>query len=241
MQRFLVAANLLAGESVTLEGAAARQISLVLRMAPGEHITLIDGQDSEAECVLVVVAQRQVTVRVLNRTRSIAEPALRIHLFPALLRATRFELALQKATELGVAAITPVLAQRSVARPAGDVVPERWKSIVREAVEQSGRGRLPALQAPIAFESACAEARQADLALCCSAHGGVELRTLFAQGIPRTLAVIIGPEGGLTPTELIEAAQAGLQAVTLGPRILRAETATMAICAAALCLAGDWR
>jgi 16S rRNA (uracil1498-N3)-methyltransferase len=166
---------------------------------------------------------------------------LRVHLFLALLRAPRFELVLQKATELGVSAITPVLAQRSVARPPGDAAPERWKSIVREAVEQSGRGRLPELRAPIAFQTACLEAGQADLAVCCSEHGGVEFRKLYAQGVPRTLAAIIGPEGGLTPGEVTGAAEAGLHAVTLGPRILRAETAAIAVCAAAYCLSGDWR
>jgi 16S rRNA (uracil1498-N3)-methyltransferase len=241
VHRFLVPGDLLLGDSATLEGATARQISVVLRLRPGERVTLIDGQGSEAECVLTAVSQRQATIQVLDRTRSTAEPALRIHLYPALLRGPRFELVLQKATELGVSAITPVLAERSVARPAGDAAPERWKSIVREAVEQSGRGRLPALQAPIAFQTACTQARQADLALCCSEHGGVELRTLYAQGVPRTLAVLIGPEGGLTPGEVEGACQAGLQAVTLGPRILRAETAAMAVCAAALCLSGDWR
>lgn len=241
MQRFLVPAGLLAADSATLGGATARQISVVLRMRPGEHVMLIDGQGGEAEGALTAVSPRQVTVHVVKRTCNTSEPALRMHLFPAILRAPRFDLVLQKATELGVQAITPVLAQRSVPHPAGDAVPERWKSIVREAVEQSGRGLLPALRAPIEFGAACAEARQADLALCCSEHGGIELRTLFAQRIPATLSAIIGPEGGLAVAELTQAAQAGLQAVTLGPRILRAETAAMALCAAAFCLAGDWR
>ena len=241
MQRFLVPADVFAADRSSLEGSTARQMCVVLRMRPGEHVTLIDGRGGEALCVLDVVTQRQVALHVVARAVNAAEPALRIHLFPALLRAPRFELVLQKATELGVQAITPVLTQRSVARPPDEAVPERWKSIVREAVEQSGRGRLPELRPPIDFPTACAEAAKADLALCCSEHGGAELRVLLTQHVPRTLSAITGPEGGLAAAELAEAAQAGLQAVTLGPRILRAETAALALCAAAFCLSGDWR
>lgn len=241
MHRFLVPADLLAADSAPLDGATAHQISTVLRLRPGEQVMLIDGQGGEAECVLTAVAPRRVTFQVLERRRNTAEPALRLHLFAALLRAPRFELVLQKATEIGVHAITPVLAERCVARSPGDAVPERWRSIVREAVEQSGRGFLPVLRAPVAFQVACREAGQAELALCCSEHGGAELRALCAQRVPATLAAIIGPEGGLTAAEVAEAARSSVRPVTLGPRILRAETAAIALCAAVFCLSGDWR
>jgi len=240
VQRFLVARTALAADTVTVEGPQARQIALVLRMRAGDEVTLCDGEGAEAVCRLASVTHQRVTMQVLSRNANAAEAALRIHLYPALVRAPRLELVLQKATELGVAAITPVLCRRSVARPAAGEVPSRWRSIVREAVEQSGRGRLPELAAVVDFPTACGEATRADLALCCSEHGGEALRDLMAPPVPRTLAVITGPEGGLEVEEVAEARRHGLHAVTLGPRILRAETAAIAVCAAAYCLAGEW-
>lgn len=231
----------MADDDAVLEGPVARQIAVVLRLHVDDEITLCDGQGTEAPGILTSVSLRRVTVRLLRRAMTNVEAALDIHLFPALLRAPRFELVLQKATELGVAAITPMLCHRSVARPSGDDIPERWRSIVREAVEQSGRSRLPALAAAVPYTTACARAARADLAICCSEHGGEDLRSFFVPPVPRTFAVLVGPEGGLEPAEVSEADHQGLRPVTLGTRILRAETAAIAVCSAALCLAGDWR
>jgi 16S rRNA (uracil1498-N3)-methyltransferase len=240
VQRFFVNGAALAGDTVAVEGPQARQIALVLRMRAGDEVTLCGGEGTEVLCRLTSVTPRCVTMQVVRRTANATEAALQIHLYPALVRAPRFELVLQKATELGVAAITPVLCRRSIARPSGDEVPQRWRSIVREAVEQSGRGRLPELAAVVDFPAACSEAARADLALCCSEHGGEALRDLIVLPVANTLAIITGPEGGLELEEVAEARRRGLHAVTLGPRILRAETAAIAVCAAALCLAGDW-
>lgn len=240
MQRFLVPAGVAAADVPVLEGDRARQVAVVLRMQAGEHVLLFDGQGDDVLCVLTTVTPRRVTCERLHRVANRREAALQLHLFPALLRAPRFEHVLQKATELGVSAITPLVSRRSVARPAPEGVPERWRSIVREAAEQSGRGRLPALAPPIAFGAACAQAAHHDRRICCSEHGGADLRSVLSPPAPRSLALLIGPEGGLEPAEVDEAVTHGLQPVTLGARILRAETAAIAACAAAFCLAGDW-
>jgi 16S rRNA (uracil1498-N3)-methyltransferase len=240
VQRFLVDPAALRSEAPVLEGAAARQIAVVLRMQVGESVILGDGAGNEAICTLAAVSPRRVVLEARRRQRNGAEATLAVHLYPALLRGPRFELVLQKVTELGVAAITPVICRRSVARPPDSAVPERWRSIVREAVEQSGRGRLPALAAPLTFPEACAAAARAELAVCCSVDGGTDLRHLLAPAPPR-MAALIGPEGGLDPEEVAEAVRLGLTPVTLGARTLRAETAAIAVCAAAYCLAGDWQ
>jgi 16S rRNA (uracil1498-N3)-methyltransferase len=242
VQRFLVPTGVLEADMPVLEGEVARQIAVVLRMRVGEQVLLFDGMRvDDLLCVLKAVTARRVACAPLHYVAGRREAALQLYLFPALLRAPRFEQVLQKATELGVAAITPLTCRRSVAQPSAEGVPERWRSIVREAAEQSGRSRLPALVAPVAFSAACAQSGQADMGLCCSEYGGGDLRSILAVNVPRSLAVLIGPEGGLEPAEVAEAERCGLQPITLGARILRAETAAIAVCAAAFCLAGDWQ
>lgn len=241
MQRFLVPTGVLEADMPVLEGDIARQIAVVLRMRAGDQVLLFDGiMGDDLLCVLQEVTPRRVACAPLHCVAGRREAALQLHLFPALLRAPRFEQVLQKATELGVAAITPLTCRRSVARPSAEGVPERWRSIVREAAEQSGRSRLPALVAPVAFSTACVQAGQADMGLCCSEHGGANLQSILAADVPRSLAVLVGPEGGLEPAEVTEAERRGLLPITLGARVLRAETAAIAVCAAAFCLAGDW-
>ena len=240
MHRFLVPGADPNGSRLLIGGQAARQIATVLKLRCGEQVVVLDGSGWEARCLLEEVSSQRVLVRPLQRRRNAAEAATSIHLLPALLRGPRLELVLEKATELGVAAITPVLCQRCVARPAGPGVPPRWQSIVREAVEQSGRGRPPGLAAPVSFADACALAVRADLALCCSERGGDDLPAVMADRAPRSVAVLIGPEGGLTDDELAYAADAGLRPISLGPRTLRAETAALAVCAAISCVLGEW-
>ena len=240
MHRFLVTPGVLAAEPLALEGEAARQMAVVLRLRAGEEVVLFDGGGAEVRAALLAVTPRRVTLRPLERRPNRAETRAELRLFVALLRAPRFELVLQKATELGVAAITPVVARRALARPSGEGVPTRWRAIVREAAEQCGRGRLPELAAPLPFAAACAAAAAADLALCCSEHGGGDLRALLAGSMPQSLALLVGPEGGLEPGEVAAAEGAGLRPLALGPRILRAETAAIAAIAAAACLLGEW-
>jgi 16S rRNA (uracil1498-N3)-methyltransferase len=173
-----------------------------------------------------------------------------------MLKGQRFEWILQKGTELGVSTFVPIETRRTVARPSArwDHKRSRWERIVREAAEQSGRGRLPRLADPIPFAEACREAATCDLALIpWEGQGGVPrttgpTRTTDAataasprregQGLagvlrasdvsPQSVALLIGPEGGLEEEEIDLARRTGLRAVTLGPRILRAETAALA-------------
>jgi len=240
MHRFFVPPAMLAAPTALVEGALARQIAVVLRLRPGEEVVLLDGLGNEAWCELGEVAPRRVTVRQTSRRRNQAETSVAVHLFPALIRAPRLELVLQKATELGVASVTPFLSRRCVARLAPDGVPDRWRAIVREASEQSGRGRLPELQPPVSLETACRVASSADLAFCCSECGGDDLRMLTATPGLRSVSVLVGPEGGLEPEEVAAAAEYGIRPISLGQRILRAETAAIAVCAAIYCLLGEW-
>ena len=161
-----------------------------------------------------------------------AEPALRLTLFQCTLKADKFEWILQKGTELGVARFVPVVSARSVVRPAAALLPkyERWRAIVREAAEQSGRTRLPELATPVEFSEALRSSAQ--LRLLPWEEAEVDRAEGLGQAVsaasPSDAALLVGPEGGLTAEEVMAAQAAGWRTVTLGARTLRAETAALA-------------
>jgi 16S rRNA (uracil1498-N3)-methyltransferase len=173
------------------------------------------------------------------------EPRLSLTLYQSLLKGDRFEWVLQKGTELGVQAFVPVLSQRSVfadAERAGKKL-SRWQRILREAAEQSHRGRLPQLCAPTSFARACEESvenHQISLMPWEEAAGESLSGALrSADTPPRSVALLIGPEGGFDPQEAALAQGCGIRVVTLGPRILRAETAAVASVAIAMSALGE--
>ncbi len=214
----------------------ARQIGRVLRLQPGDHILLLDGQGNAYTVALTEIGRAGVQGRVEQCAR-IAEPLTQLILYAALLRAERFEWVLQKGTELGISAFVPLQCERSFNR---DRVDERkmtrWSRIVREAAEQSCRGRLPIVAEPMPFEAACVQATHADAALLLWEGEAAHLRTILRSEtpfrIPSSISILSGPEGGLTYAELTTASERGIIPVSLGSRILRAETAPIAAVAA---------
>jgi 16S rRNA (uracil1498-N3)-methyltransferase len=158
-------------------------------------------------------------------------------IYAGLMRAERFEWLLQKGTELGAAGFVPVLCERSLAEGApGEAKIARWERIIREAAEQSRRGRLPSLARPLPFADACARAASAGPALLLwEGQGATPIRAaLGGLGRPAALALLSGPEGGLTDAERERAATHAIMPITLGPRTLRAETAPLVAAVAAL-------
>ncbi len=168
------------------------------------------------------------------------EAAFELVLYPALLKGKRFDLAIQKCVELGCARIVPVITQRTISRPdAGKLSTRvtRWRKIAEEACRQCGRARIPQIAEPLPWESALEDWKASEVAgiIPYEALAGdreTELRAVLA-GLKQTarLGAFIGPEGGYSPTEIRQALEAGLTAVSLGPRILRAETAAISLCA----------
>jgi 16S rRNA (uracil1498-N3)-methyltransferase len=164
------------------------------------------------------------------------EPDVRLVLYQALIKGQRFDWVLEKGTEVGVSSFVPVVSSRSVVRPAEASASrlERWQRIVTEAAEQSGRSRLPQVSPPVTFADALASAPGLRLLPWEGEHDITLREALTAEGPPEAVSLFIGPEGGF-PTEEVEMArQQGVRTVSLGPRILRAETA--GIVAAALVL-----
>lgn len=235
MPRFFSAAAPVEG-SIILSGEDARHIAKSLRMREGEDLTVCDGAGTDHLCTLGAVSAESVTARVLKSLPSKGEPSVEVTLFMSLPKADKMELIVQKATELGVFAIVPVLAHRCVSRPDEKSLArkiERYQKIAEEAAKQSGRGRIPRVSALCGFTEAVNAAARADAPLFLyEAEQEQGLRRALEAGSHKTVSIFVGPEGGFEEAEAQQAQAGGLISVSLGPRILRCETAPLAALAA---------
>lgn len=231
MHRFFVPAVTRSGNEIILSKGTAHQIARVLRLRPGEEIALIptDRRDAvEWRVRLTAVEGRAVSGTVVAERPGLPEPGCAVTLCAAMLKGERFDWLVQKATELGVAAIRPVITANTIRRigPGDTAVLERWHRIATEAAEQSGRTTVPVIGTPVPVTD-LAHVAPAPLIV---AHEAVTSETI-ADAIPvnaRMVSVVIGPEGGLTEAEVAQlVTRDGARAVSLGPRILRAETAAI--------------
>ncbi|MDE0855370.1 MAG: 16S rRNA (uracil(1498)-N(3))-methyltransferase [Nevskia sp.] len=221
-----------------LPEAAARHVGQVLRMRPGELLTLFNGAGGEYDAVIEAVERRSVQVRVENFREVERESALRITLAQCVSKGERMDYTVQKAVELGVAAIVPLLSARSVVKldsERWEKKLEHWRGVVVSACEQSGRTAVPHVF-PV---------QKLDAWL---AHCGSGPRLVLAPGGHHSLkelppvpaaTLLVGPEGGLADEEVALAVHRGFTAIGLGPRVLRTETAGVAALAALQALWGD--
>jgi 16S rRNA (uracil1498-N3)-methyltransferase len=226
VNHFFVEPALVAGPEVRLEGEIAHQLSRVLRLEPGAHILLLDGLGFEYKVELTAV-QRQGKAdlalgRVLERRSAAGEPRVHLTLYQALLKGEKFDFVLQKGTEVGVSRFVPLLTERCVVQTAR---PDRWKKIIREAAEQSRRGKLPELvERPLRLSEALDRLEKGQRTFMAWEEEAAWSFHQLPGGLTE-LAILIGPEGGFSKNEAAQALAAGVQTVSLGKRILRAETA----------------
>jgi 16S rRNA (uracil1498-N3)-methyltransferase len=211
------------GDELTIGGEPAHRISIVLRMRPGERLALFDGS-RELECELIELRPR-VRVRVLEELTDAVQPR-RLTLFQGLIRPNRFEWLIEKVTEIGVAAIVPVITAQAAVRPqsigAGRF--DRWRRILVEASEQSGRRFPPALHDPIDLAGAIQSAPRPAV----FAWEGMRSQPVSAIEVTGSeMSLFIGPEGGWSDDEVNLARESGLAFLNLGPNILRSETAAI--------------
>jgi len=245
MHRFFVSPASLTQEPIILRGDLAHQLSRVLRFRPGEHIVLLDDTGWAYEVELVAVSPSQCTAQHVTRWQPQTEPSLRLVLYQALTRESKFDWVLQKGTELGVAAFAPLLAARSLI-PSAERIPaarwDRWSQIVTEAAEQSGRARRPLILPAKTPSQAFQALSKGAMAWIASPRPDAMplsqvLRAL--QNRPAEVHLFIGPEGGFTSEELEAAAGFGVLRISLGSRTLRTETAAVAAAAVILYALGE--
>ena len=222
-----------------IAGADALHIAKALRMRPGEALTLCDGKGTDFDGVLETVTDRQVTVRISASRPSQAEPTLAVTLYQGLPKGDKMDWIIQKAVELGVTAVVPVATRRSVARLEGkaDKKQERGQRIAAEAAGQCGRGMLPSVERPLSWSQALSRL-SGEPALVFYEGGGRPLRELVTPST-RRLSVFVGPEGGFDPEEIDAIRRQGGGVATLGPRILRCETAPLAALTLLMHLSGN--
>lgn len=246
MRYFFIRPEDLAAEVVTIEGKEARHMGKVLRLKPGMVVGLADGGGMQGEGRIRTIARNQVVLEVLNRFPSPREPEGELVVAQALLKDQKMDLLLRQLTEMGLSRWWPFLSARSVPQPDAkrqSARAARWERIAREAVKQCRRGRVPDILAVGRLDDVVREAGRYDICIMFW-EGAREPLPAVAGGdadSPRRVLVVVGPEGGFAEEEAEAAAQAGFRLASLGPRILRAETATLAACTLVQHLYGDLR
>ena len=233
MPRFYCPAPLATGQALSLPPGAARHVQ-VLRLQPGAVITLFNGEGGEFEATVTRMGRSEVDVEVGAHHAIEREAPRAIHLLAGITANERMDWLVEKATELGVASITPLVAERSVLKLKGERADKKlahWQGVAVAASEQCGRNRVPVIHAAVGLTEWLAKPSSDGLRCVLSLAQGTRALAEVAAGA-EPLVVLSGPEGGLSPAEEALALGAGFAPVTLGPRVLRAETAPLAVLAA---------
>ena len=239
--RFFVPAESLQGDQVIITGSPYHHLRNVLRIKKGAVLLLLDGFGQCCEVQLEQLQAEQATAKVIRRWQE-TDAALPITLLQALPKSDKFDLVLQKGTELGVSCFQPLETDHAILNLNAARLSkreQRWQRIVSEAARQSRRSFLPEVKPLQKLEAALAETSH-DLKLVLWEAGSVPLAVALPEVPPTGIRLLIGPEGGFSAREITTITAAGFQAVHLGPRILRTETAGLAATPILQYLYGDW-
>lgn len=240
MRRFFAKTTPAAGDRIVLGHEETRHLRDVLRLGVGDVVNIFDGKGGEFECVIEEAGRQAATVAVRGRVEPVSpESPISITIAAAILPGEKFEFTVQKAVELGVTRLIPLFTMRCEVKPGRSGRVERWRKIAVEAAKQSGRATLMEIAEPIAFgELLCGTAHAGETKIMLSERDGGAFDLIPAVG---SYLLIFGPKGGWDDSELAAARDSGVIAVTLGGRIMRAETAAIAITALVQHRFGDLR
>lgn len=226
MQRFYLPQTIIPGRTLTVEDERiVYQVGKVLRMWKGDKFRLFNNKEEEFSVEILDLNRKQILVNVLEKVENKAEPKVKVSLYQSIpKKPALYELIIQKATEIGVFEIFPLITERTERKQLGKF--ERFQLIAMEAAEQCGRTHIPLLHHPIVLENALPQLRNAYMAY---EYETKMVLHEYKEDIEkaREIQILIGPEGGLTQKEVDKAKKAGIKLFTFGPRILRTETAAI--------------
>lgn len=230
------------GDTARITGQDAIHIHRALRMRKGDTLTLCDGKGTDYTCTIAAFEGEDVLLTVLSASPSRGEPSLAVTLYQGMPKSDKLEWIIQKGVELGVHRIVPVVTSRSIVRlddSKGEKKRERWQKIADEAAGQCGRGMQPAIFRPFSWEEALKNWQKQGIPAIVFYEGGGRPLKELVEPCQKQLAVFIGPEGGFAPEEIQQLEAHGAGIATLGPRILRCETAPLAALSAMMLLTGN--
>lgn len=233
MARFFVLSEQAEGDRITITGPDVKHIGRVLRLGPGDPVTCVDETGRELTAVIKEINNNAVVCAITGETMSLAEPPVKVTLCQGLPKGEKMEFIIQKCSELGVHRIIPVNCARTVVRLDDKKAAQRqvrWQRVAEEAAKQARRGNIPQVAELTDFTAALSQAPPDALALLpWEEEGQAGLKAALREYCAGSeVWIFIGPEGGFTTEEANQARQAGCRTVTLGPRILRTETAAIA-------------
>jgi len=224
-----------------IDGSDASHIARSLRMKSGEQLTVCDSAGTDFLCEITNISAERIDFNILKSTENKTEATVSITLYQCLPKADKMDSIIQQSVELGVTRIVPVLSERCISRPDAKSMHkkhERWQKIAFEAAGQSGRGMIPKVCECISFTECCEQMKDYDCSLFFYEMGGKPLQSSVNSTV-KTVSVIIGPEGGFAVKEAEDIESSGAICSTLGPRILRAQTAPMAAITSVMLLSGN--
>ena len=232
MPRFFIN-NTIDRDFFVIEGETARHISKSLRMKPGDEILICDGDGCDYDCTITELSPSSVTVKVNSQHITVSEPNIRVILYQGLPKGSKLDFTIQKSVELGVTEIRPCASRRTVVDYRGKNVAsktDRWNKISLEAAQQSGRGIVPKVFEPCSFNDVV-QAVEDSNTMVLYERGGEPVKNVIKE-FSGSMNIIIGSEGGFDEQEIEQLRLVGARVATLGKRILRAETAPLAVLAA---------
>ncbi len=227
---FYVLPEDISGDNFTLKGDECRHLKKVLRLQPGDTITAVDGIGNQLQGILTeYISKDEASFEITSRSFKPGEPGIDVILLQAVMKGDRFEYLVEKAVEIGVFGIIPIITERTIVDPSPNKV-ERWRRIAVAAMKQSGRSYLPRIFEPTDFTNSFELLEEKNQKLLLFESGDNSIRSLFveSQGNNTPIYVAIGPEGDFTDEELSYAIENGFLKTTLGKRRLRSETAGIA-------------
>ena len=235
MHHFFVTPSQVEDEYIYIEGQDVNHMKNVLRMKQGEQVGISDGNNLKYVCEVESYEEKRAVLRILERMEADTELDSELYLFQGLPKGDKMELIVQKAVELGAHKVIPVVTKRSVVKldeKKAAKKTERWNSISESAAKQAGRSRIPEVGMPISFQEALKKASELDVVLIpyeLAERMEETRRIIHSIRRGQSIGIFIGPEGGFEQEEVEAAVKCGANAVTLGRRILRTETAGLAV------------